>query len=200
MEYAGHVHDALIYHYGKVRDQPRLSEDPKRHPSFAFDELDVVGDVVAFQEHMLKLRKLFSAVEQYKGMAHRETEGFQHVIDLFEEQRVKISAKPYNFLDHRNKALDHEMARFMKEIGKLDALLVQFVNSHFEVTPRTSRGLQLIRYFRRTLPREAVHEDLEQKMMVVFHNYGLDLDSVQRVYEKFKFQPPLIRNTPEVDR
>ena len=34
--------------------------------------------------------------------------------------------------------------------------------------------------------------------MVIFHNYGLDLETVQRLYEKQKQQPPTVRNAPPV--
>ena len=34
--------------------------------------------------------------------------------------------------------------------------------------------------------------------MVIFHNYGLDLETVQRLYEKQKQSPPTVRNAPPV--
>ena len=34
--------------------------------------------------------------------------------------------------------------------------------------------------------------------MVIFHNYGLDLETVQRLYEKQKHAPPHVRNAPPV--
>lgn len=34
--------------------------------------------------------------------------------------------------------------------------------------------------------------------MVIFQNYGLDLEAVQKIYEKYKHAPPLVRNAPPV--
>jgi dynein heavy chain len=34
--------------------------------------------------------------------------------------------------------------------------------------------------------------------MVIFQNYGLDLEAVQKIYEKSKHSPPLVRNAPPV--
>ena len=34
--------------------------------------------------------------------------------------------------------------------------------------------------------------------MVIFHNYGLDVEPVQRLYEKQKHAPPHVRNAPPV--
>ena len=35
--------------------------------------------------------------------------------------------------------------------------------------------------------------------MVIFHNYGLDLETVQRLYEKQKHSPPSVRNAAARD-
>ena len=40
--------------------------------------------------------------------------------------------------------------------------------------------------------------DLDSKFTVIFHNYGLDLTTVQEIYEKYKHNPPLARNMPPV--
>ena len=48
--------------------------------------------------------------------------------------------------------------------------------------------------------REVVLEQINTKTVVVFHNYGLDLDVVQRTYERYKDEPPLVRGMPPVTR
>lgn len=40
--------------------------------------------------------------------------------------------------------------------------------------------------------------DLDDKYMLIFQNYGLDLNEVQGIYEKHKHQPPKVRNAPPV--
>lgn len=37
-----------------------------------------------------------------------------------------------------------------------------------------------------------------RQVMVIFHNYGLELASVQDAYERFKHLPPTARNMPPV--
>lgn len=41
-------------------------------------------------------------------------------------------------------------------------------------------------------------QDLENKYMVIFQNYAKDLDAVQKLYEKNKYEPPVPRNAPPV--
>ena len=198
MEYAGHVHDSLMYEYTKVQNMPPLNEDPSRHPAFEFHPEDILGEVVQFQHHLVAMRRMLDAVLEYDTIAAGDTEGFEAVIERYQALNSKLRSRPYNFLDSKNPSLANDLAWFMTEIDRLDDQLVQYVNSHFELMPRTSRGLQLIQQFERTLIRSKVQADLGEKLVVVFHNYGLDLDVVQRLYERNKFQPPLIRNTTQV--
>lgn len=45
------------------------------------------------------------------------------------------------------------------------------------------------------LPMQA---DLAAKYVVIFQNYGNDLEAVQKLYEKHKHAPPVVRNAPPV--
>ena len=40
--------------------------------------------------------------------------------------------------------------------------------------------------------------DLAAKYVNIFQNYGLDLEAVQKLYEKHKHAPPVVRNAPPV--
>ena len=56
----------------------------------------------------------------------------------------------------------------------------------------------MLKKFQAILQRDSLKEDLDSKFMVIFHNYGLDLETVQRLYEKQKAAPPGVRNAPPV--
>ena len=55
----------------------------------------------------------------------------------------------------------------------------------------------LLRY-RSILHRESLRADLDKKLTVVFHNYGIDLEASQLLYERHKDNPPIARNLPPV--
>ena len=40
----------------------------------------------------------------------------------------------------------------------------------------------MLKKFQVILQRDSLKEDLDSKFMVIFHNYGLDLATVQRLY------------------
>ena len=73
-----------------------------------------------------------------------------------------------------------------------------FINSSFENITSTEHALNLLRQFQSILQRDSLKQDLDDKYMVIFQNYGLDLDVVQKIYEKHKNAPPLVRNAPPV--
>ena len=57
----------------------------------------------------------------------------------------------------------------------------------------------MLKKFQVILQRDSLKEDLDSKFMVIFHNYGLDLETVQRLYEKQKASPPSVRNAAARD-
>ena len=48
------------------------------------------------------------------------------------------------------------------------------------------------------LSRDSLKSDLEAKLTVIFHNYGIDLETSQMVYERHKDAPPIARNASPV--
>ena len=48
------------------------------------------------------------------------------------------------------------------------------------------------------MQRDTLRLDLDSQYMVIFHNYGLDVENVQRTFEQLKASPPLPRNAPPV--
>ena len=60
------------------------------------------------------------------------------------------------------------------------------------------QSLSLLKKLQDALHRENLQADLDEKYLLIFHNYGLDLSQVQDIYEKYKHNPPMPRNTPPV--
>ncbi len=73
-----------------------------------------------------------------------------------------------------------------------------FVNASFENITSTEHALSLLAQFQAIMQRETLKQDLETKYMVIFQNYAKDLDAVQKLYEKNKYEPPVPRNAPPV--
>ena len=83
-------------------------------------------------------------------------------------------------------------------LQELESSLQVFINSSFENITSTINALRLLKKFQSILKRETLRADLESKYMVIFHNYGLDLENVQKMYERHKSAPPSLRNWPPI--
>ncbi len=60
------------------------------------------------------------------------------------------------------------------------------------------QALETIKQFETILLRDNLRSELESKYSVIFHNYGLDLETVQKLYDKQKAMPPMFRNASPV--
>ena len=83
-------------------------------------------------------------------------------------------------------------------ISELEGALQQFINQSFENISSIEASLNLLKKFQSILQRENLKSDLDDKFNVIFQNYGLELDTVQGLYEKHKHNPPVPRNLPPV--
>lgn len=59
-------------------------------------------------------------------------------------------------------------------------------------------ALKFMTYDDICVPLNLLQTDLAAKYLVIFQNYGLDLEAVQKLYEKHKHAPPVVRNAPPV--
>ena len=84
------------------------------------------------------------------------------------------------------------------KIAKLEGSLLQFVNKSFDNILNIKHALKILNDFKRTLKRASVISTLDDKLNVIFKQYGKDLDQVQVLYEKHKQAPPMPRNMPPV--
>ena len=80
----------------------------------------------------------------------------------------------------------------------MDALLQGFIDTCFENVPSTEYALNLLQQFQLILKRDSFQENLNAKYLVIFQNYGKDVDTIQQLYESKKNGPPLPRNAPLV--
>ena len=59
-----------------------------------------------------------------------------------------------------------------------------YINSSFENITSIKGSLVLLKKLQRVLQRETLSRSLDNKFLLIFHNYGLDLNAVQDIYEK----------------
>jgi dynein heavy chain, axonemal len=71
-------------------------------------------------------------------------------------------------------------------IHDLEMNLQSFINRSFENISSTEQALNLLKQIQQIMQRDSLKADLEAKYMIIFQHYGLDMDSIQKTYEKNK--------------
>eukprot|EP00754_Rhynchopus_humris_P030089 Rhum_TRINITY_DN15257_c1_g1::Rhum_TRINITY_DN15257_c1_g1_i3::g.146501::m.146501/K10408/DNAH; dynein heavy chain, axonemal len=171
----------------------------RQFATVATRELHIFGKFELFCKRVLKLIEIFDTIEQFQSLSEYNIDGMKSLIDRFfdhvEELKKKASHDP---LDQSTPTFDKAFIDFNKNIAELESSLQVFINSSFENITSTGNALALLKKFKLILNRQTLRSDLESKYMVIFHNYGLDLENVQKTYDRQKQSPPMVRNITPV--
>ena len=139
-----------------------------------------------------------STVHQFGSLANQEVEGMENLMKGFSHIVDDLKRKPYDLLDYSKNTFDRDFLEFNVNVAELETALQGFINASFENITSTDQALSLLKQFENILERETLKNDLDSKYTVIFHNYGLDLETVQKIYDKQKQAPPTTRNSPPV--
>ena len=171
----------------------------RQFASVATRELHIFGKFELFCKRVLKLIEVFDTIEQFKYLDEYNIDGMSQLIlrfhDHVEDLKKKSSHDP---LDQSTPTFDKAFIEFNKNITELESSLQVFINSSFENITSTENALALLKKFKLILNRDTLRSDLESKYMVIFHNYGLDLENVQKMYDRMRHSPPMVRNITPV--
>eukprot|EP00854_Cymbomonas_tetramitiformis_P001067 gene1068-1616_t len=190
------LNEAYQEQYKLTRD--RLMSQPKGK-QFDFNESKIFSKFDLFCKRVSKLLDMFTTIHQFSTLAqHTHIDGLEEMIKAFFHIVDDFRRKPYDLMDYTKNAFDRDYLEFNVNIHDLETTLQGFINSSFENITSTEHALNLLRQFQAILQRDTLKADLDDKYMVIFQNYGLDLEAVQKIYEKGKHSPPLVRNAPPV--
>ncbi|CAD7937238.1 unnamed protein product [Amoebophrya sp. A120] len=165
---------------------------------FDFSETLIFGRFDLFCRRVVKLIDMFSTIYQFQSLSQHRFDGMEVLVDNFKYIMDDFRNKRHDLLDFHHNRFDRDYVDFNVRISDLEAALQQFINQSFESITSITSSLNLLKKFQSILQRETLRSDLESKFTVIFHNYGLELTTVQDQYEKHKAAPPLVRNLPPV--
>ncbi|KAG2382014.1 hypothetical protein C9374_005806 [Naegleria lovaniensis] len=165
---------------------------------FDFDELKIFGKLRLFCRRIDTLIELFLTIDQFHSLRSNNIEGMDELITQFFGYVDELKRKSANLLDYQRNAFDKEYMTFNKKVVHLEQYLQVFINTWFENISSSEQALEVLKKFKTILKRETLQTELENKYTVIFHNYGFQLENIQKLYEKYKTKPNLVRNAPPV--
>jgi dynein heavy chain len=182
-----------LYHAAKEK----LAEKPKGK-QFDFKQKQIFGNLDQFCKRAQKLIDMFTTIVQFRVLASHNIDGMEDLIKGFFNLVEDFKRKGYDLLGYDNNAFDRDFLEFNVSVGELETNLQAFINSKFENIHSTEHALELLSEYKKVIQRESLRSDLDSKHVLIFHKYGQDLLEVQKLYDKQKPSPPVIRNAPPV--
>ena len=188
-----------VYQESFRATRDKLAEPGSEGKPWNFNEHKMFVRMDLFCKRCTKLSDLFSTIHQFATLAQQtHIDGLEEIIKSFFAIVDDFKRRPYDLLDYQKSQFDRDLLEFNVSVNEMEGALQSFINASFDSMQSTEHALSLLRQLRAVLQRDALRQDLEEKYMVIFQNYGLDLDAVQKTYEKNKHAPPLARNAPPV--
>jgi dynein heavy chain len=141
---------------------------------------------------------MFSTMQQFKSLSLHKFEGLDPLLVAFNEIVKQFRSKGHDLLDYHSNRFDRDYVEFNSKMSELETSLQHFINRSFENIGSIEHSLLLLKKYQAILHRETLRADLDNKLSIIFHNYGLELARVEQLYEKLKHAPPINRNMPPV--
>lgn len=186
----------------EYQEQYRITKDklmmnPKGR-QFDFSETQIFGKFDLFCRRLIKLMDMFSTMQQFKSLAMQKFEGLEPLLSTFNDIVKQFRAKGHDLLDFHSNRFDRDYVDFNVKMNELEVSLQHFINRSFENISSIEQSLSLLKKYQTILHRENLRSDLDSKLTIIFHNYGLELSRVEQLYERLKHSPPISRNMPPV--
>jgi dynein heavy chain len=178
----------------------RLMNMPKGK-QFEFSTNQLFGKFDLFQRRIVKLIELFGTIEQFRTLGNHNLEGISPIIGSFTSIVEAFKRKNHQLLEYTANTFDRDFVEFNVGVSTVETELQKYIDKNFEVITSIDDSLKLLRKFKTILKRENLKSGpngLTAKYTILFHNYGGEIQSVEDQYQRFKTQPPIVRNMPTV--
>ncbi|XP_033097914.1 dynein heavy chain 5, axonemal-like [Anneissia japonica] len=176
------------------KTKKKIDEIPGERP-FEFSEMYIFGKFEAFCKRCEKIIDVVNTIEMFSVLTTTRIEGIDPLANKFQVIYANIKKKPYDILDHRKIDFDMDYDEFKKSVYDLECMLQGFLDSCFSKISSSVQALTLLRRFERL---NISHLNIEEKYAVILHHFGFELETIRKLYQKNKEDPPVPRDMPPV--
>ncbi|CAF4116331.1 unnamed protein product [Rotaria sp. Silwood2] len=158
-----------------------------------FSENYIFGKFDTFCKRLDRIVDVLNTIESLSGLQNIRVEGLEPIVVKYRSVVDAIKKKSYDLLDHRKPDFDNDYNEFKSQIEYIQAQLQLFIDSWFRKSYTVEQSLLFLNKFQ---DLEGVKIDFGDKLSKLLQNFSKELDSVRKIYEKNKEDPPLSRNLP----
>ncbi|XP_058454765.1 dynein axonemal heavy chain 5 [Malaya genurostris] len=185
--------------YHAVKSQPFL---PDQIP-FAFSENYVFGKFDTFCDRLSKIIAMFNLIDDYNHLFERRLEGLllgealEDAINAFDEARVEIIMKKYDYLDQRNLDFNNDFQIFLQKTDTLKETIASMIEHNFDSVWETPQGIRFLVRFEKVSEKIPL-STMDEKYQRVSKYCEKEIDRILKLFRKQRDDPPLPRNFPPI--
>ncbi|XP_021362874.1 dynein heavy chain 5, axonemal-like isoform X1 [Mizuhopecten yessoensis] len=172
----------------KLRDNPNERK-------FEFSENYIFGKFDTFCRRLERIADMVNTMEMFSGLNDVKIEGIENTVIKYKTIVDQTKKKNYDVLDHRKGEFDMDYTEFRNQIEGLRLMMQNFMDTWFSRSLTTEKSVELLYKFENI---GGAQLDMNEKYMKVLMNYGKDLESIRKLYQKYKAEPLIPRNLPPV--
>ncbi|XP_071819604.1 dynein axonemal heavy chain 5-like isoform X1 [Apostichopus japonicus] len=176
------------------RTKEKLKATPEER-QFEFSENYIFGKFDTFCKRLERIMDMLNIMECLGCLGDVKIEGIDSLFVRFQGIVATYKKKNYDILDHRKGEFDQDYTEFKGQIESLQNALQNFLDSWFQKNLSTDKALELLGKFEKI---DGATLNINEKYMRVLANFGRDLESVRKQYQKGKDDPTVPRNIPPV--
>lgn len=202
--------------YRQIKEKLTTQSTTKQ---FNFPDIQLFGKFDLFCQRITKLMDLFSTIHQYNNLAANKFENLEEILSSFHNIVNTFRSKGHDLFDYHNNRFDRDFMDFNEKFNDLEYQLQLYINKSFEngtmnhtnstssqtkaqnssvTTSTIEKSILLLSKYKAILYRDNLRNDLDNKLAVIFINYGQELIHIEQIYEKEKNHPSVARNMPPV--
>uniref|UniRef100_A0A2S2PXW6 Dynein heavy chain 5, axonemal n=1 Tax=Sipha flava TaxID=143950 RepID=A0A2S2PXW6_9HEMI len=182
------TYERVKYHHGAGRQ-------------FSFSENYVFGKFDAFCDRLIKVLTVFDTVDDYNGLFERRMEGLlfgealDNAVRTFDEAKLVVMNKGYDYLDQKNREFDHDYVTFFVMVQTLKDDLAHTIETNFSSVWETGQGIKFLDKFEKIATKIPVTR-MDLKYSRVLKYCEGQIDRTLKLFKKRKGNPPVPRNFP----
>ncbi|KAL3320549.1 Dynein heavy chain 8, axonemal [Cichlidogyrus casuarinus] len=172
--------------------QQKLREDPTEK-QFEFSENYIFGKFDTFCRRLLKIHELIDNMTGFAELLDIKFEGIEPICAKIRSITDNVKKKNYDILDHRKPEFDNDYTDYMAQFEGVMTSIQAYLENWFERSNSVDKLLSVLQRFEEI---KILKFDFGEKYSAILNNYAKELESVRRLYQKQKTNPPLARNFP----
>lgn len=146
---------------------------------FNFDDIAIFSKFQVFCKRLDKLVDIFASLQQYQALKEAEIDGMETLMESYGRLLSDFQKKNHDLLEYDNMVFERDFVEFSMRNAEIESAIQSFIDTSFQQIASIASALKLLSQFRRILLRESLRADLDDKFLMIFKQYGVEVQYIE---------------------